>query len=162
MRLTPPPVHDSSGVSWLFLSIRTCRLSTGELGIHPRTTLTLLSLTLFNADNRGKGSLNMYIESVSVLANKRFSQCWLGKELSIIFGKEFNSTPPPSVAKCRSCGAKKSFGNSGCATKRKECFFNDGHVDTFILKHVLANSHTCVKYYSGNPQPRLVLSTHST
>lgn len=108
-------------------------------------------MTLFNADNRGKGSLNMYIESVSVLANKRFSQCWLGKELSIIFGKEFNSTPPPSVAMCRSCGAKKSFGNSGCATKRKECFFNDGHVDTFILKHVLANSHTCVKYYSGNP-----------
>lgn len=36
----------------------------------------------------------MYIESVSVLANKRFSQCWLGKELSIIFGKEFNSLHP--------------------------------------------------------------------
>lgn len=30
------------------------------------------------------------------------------------------------------------------ATKRKECFFNDGQVDTLILKHVLGNGHTCI------------------
>lgn len=32
------------------------------------------------------------------------------------------------------------------ATKRKECFFNDGQVDTLILKHVLGNGHTCIRH----------------
>lgn len=71
----------------------------------------------------------------------------------IIFGKEFKPTYPYhpflwrvtlSLHGCRRPTYNSSPDNSWGATKRKECFFNDGQVDTLILKHVLGNGHTCI------------------
>lgn len=141
--VTEAPVGFSSLQSLLF-SLR------GSSSRSYNKSSTLLAKTLFNrtANNAGwkGGGSNMYIKRVRLSSPTKDSPA---RTKDNIWERIQTHLPVPSVplqSDIVAAWMSSSPDNSWCATKSRECFFNDGQVDTLILKHVLGNGHTCIRH----------------